>query len=124
MKYGIGIRVTNTTRTQNQVYNKLFNLNLDLFINFLIVITGGIFTSYIDFALKNKQEASGFPAYAKTLKQKRQYIKDYFNFEGILLEFDRIELNEGKRATAKWFANSQWEFLAMNTNKIMLKVHN
>lgn len=45
--------------------------------------TGGLFTDYINAALKTKQEASGFPADVVTNEQKQTYIKDYYTHEGI-----------------------------------------
>ena len=83
--------------------------------------TGGIFTSYINAALKEKQEASGFPANCTTDDDKIKYIQDYFEKEGILLVSENIKKNNGKRNVAKLKANSQWGFLAMNTNKSQIK---
>lgn len=43
---------------------------------------GGLFTDYINAALKTKQEASGFPTDVVTEEQKLKYIQDYYTHEG------------------------------------------
>ena len=89
-----------------------------------ITKTGGLFTGYINNALKEKQEASGFPTSCDTEEKKDRYIEDYYQNEGILLDKNKIELNHGKRAVAKIKANSQWGYLAMNNNKVSYKIIN
>ena len=84
--------------------------------------SGGLFTGYINQALKEKQEASGFPKECVTEAQKENYIQDYYKNEGILLDKNQIEYNPGKRAVAKIKANSQWGYLAMNNNKVKYKI--
>ena len=59
-----------------------------------------------------------------TDQEKDKYIKDYYDHEGIQLDKSQIEYNPGKRAVAKIKANSQWGFLAMNSNKVSYKVIN
>ena len=83
--------------------------------------TGGLFTKYINTALKEKQEASGYPDGVITDKDKNDYIQSYYENEGIMLEKEKIIKNSGKRSVAKLKANSQWGFLAMKTNKIQNK---
>jgi len=83
---------------------------------------GGIFTSYINKALKEKQEASGFPSNCNSMENKFEYIKDYYENEGIQLDINNITNNKGKRAVAKLKANSHWGYYAMNTNKVQYKV--
>ncbi|XP_059487267.1 uncharacterized protein LOC132203479 [Neocloeon triangulifer] len=78
--------------------------------------TGGIWTDYMNHFVKLKQEASGFPDECETEEQKDQYIKDYFEKEGILLEKDNIEYNATKRTTSKLCANSLWGKFAQADN--------
>ncbi|XP_054280097.1 uncharacterized protein LOC128998123 [Macrosteles quadrilineatus] len=67
---------------------------------------GGLFTEFIDKFLKTKQEASGYPDWCNTEEEKERYIKDYFDHEGILLERNKIEKNEGMRSLSKLMLNS------------------
>ena len=83
-----------------------------------------MFTGYINNALKEQQEASGFPSYCDTEEKKQKYIEEYYQNEGILLDKEKIEFNPGKRAVAKIKANSQWGYLAMNNNKVSYKIIN
>ena len=89
-----------------------------------ITKTGGLFASYINNALKEKQEASGFPPSCDTEEKKDKYIEDYYQNERILLDKNKIEFNPGKRAVAKIKANSQWGYLAMNDNILSYKIIN
>ena len=84
--------------------------------------SGGLFTEYINQAIREKQEASGYPANAVSDHDKDLYIDEYFKKEGILLRKEHIEKNSGKRQVAKLKANSQWGYLAMKTNKIQHKL--
>ena len=86
--------------------------------------TGGLFTSYINAALKEKQEADGYPSNVISEEEKDAYIKDYFDHEGILLEKYKIIKNKGRKAVAKLKANSQWGYLAMNLDRTQFKVIN
>jgi hypothetical protein len=70
--------------------------------------TGGIFTGYIDSALKTKQEASGYPAGIETEEQKDEYINNYYNHKGILLNKAKIKKNPGLRTISKLALNSLW----------------
>ena len=67
---------------------------------------GGLFTDYINTFLKMKQQASGYPDSVKTEEEKRKYVEDYFEHEGILLESSSIEKNPGLRSLAKLCLNS------------------
>ena len=82
--------------------------------------SGGIFTSYVNSMLKQKQEASGWPAGIKADQEKQSYIKNYYENEGILLDVNKIAKNPGRRSVAKLMCNNQWGYLAMNTNKVIL----
>jgi len=70
--------------------------------------TGGLWTAYVNFFLKEKQEASGYPPGCVTEEQKDQYIKDYFDKEGIQLEKDKIKWDPVRRTCAKIALNSIW----------------
>ena len=85
---------------------------------------GGLFTGYINAALKEKQEADGYPANVTTDEEKDAYIKDYYDHEGILLEKSKIVKNKGRKSVAKLKANSQWGYLAMNLDKTQFKIIN
>ena len=76
-----------------------------------------LFKDYINTFLKIKQEASGWPAHCTTEKAKRQYIQDYYINEGILLDYDLIEFNPGRRSLAKLMLNSFWGKFGEKTNK-------
>lgn len=65
----------------------------------------GLFSEYIDFFLKMKTEASGYPDWVKTDSDKEKYINYYLQNEGIQLEADKIENNPGFRTLAKALLN-------------------
>jgi hypothetical protein len=83
--------------------------------------SGGLFTGYINQAMKEKQEASGYPDDCQTDEEKEKYINDFYNAEGIKLDKNKIIKNSGLRFVAKNKANNQWGYLAMNTNKVQHK---
>jgi hypothetical protein len=78
--------------------------------------TGGIFTNYINMALKLKQEASGYPSNCITDEDKDNYIKDFFEHEGVTLNKENIAYNSIQRLISKLIANSMWGRLALNRN--------
>lgn len=59
-----------------------------------------LFKAYIDTFLKIKQEASGFPPECESEKEKRSYILDIFEREGIMFDPSQIEKNPVKRTIA------------------------
>jgi len=69
---------------------------------------GGLLRSYIDKFMKQKQEADGWPSWAVTEEQKRAYIQQYKEKEGIELDYDNIKKNPGRRQLAKIMLNSFW----------------
>ena len=79
-------------------------------------VADDMFSEYISMWLKLKQEASGWPSDAVTEDQKNQYISDYLAKEGILLDRNNIERNEGKRLIAKLMLNSFWGKLSQRSN--------
>ena len=66
---------------------------------------GGIWASYINLFLKLKQEASGYPSWCKTDEDKKRYIDDYQQQEGISLDPSKIMKNEGLRSLSKLMLN-------------------
>lgn len=62
-----------------------------------------MFAPYIKTWLKHKTEASGWPAYADTEEKQQQYIQEYYEGEGVLLE--NAEKNPGKKTVAKLMLN-------------------
>ena len=82
--------------------------------------TGGIFTKYVNLFLKYKQEASGFPEECVTQADKDEYIKTYFEKEGIKLDESNINKNPGLRSVMKLMLNSFWGRFGMDTNKTMI----
>lgn len=67
-----------------------------------------LFKAYIDTFLKIKQEASGSPPECESKEEKRSYIHDIFEREGIMLDPSQIEKNPVKRTIAKLFLNCLW----------------
>ena len=65
----------------------------------------GLFANYVNTWLKTKQESAGWPSWCETLEQKREYILEYEQKEGIRLDISRIEKNPGRKATAKLMLN-------------------
>ena len=52
--------------------------------------TGGLFTDYINYNLKAKQESSGYPANCNSEIERDNYIKNYYETEGIMLEKQKL----------------------------------
>jgi len=81
----------------------------------------GLFRDYVNTWLKIKQEASGWPAGVQTEEQKQAYIQDYFQHEGIQLEYDKIKENKGLRTLAKMMLNSMWGKFGQRLNKTQVQ---
>ena len=81
----------------------------------------GLFRDYVNTWLKIKQEASGWPAGVETEDQKQAYIQDYFQHEGIQLEYDKIQKNPGLRTLAKMMLNSMWGKFGQRLNKTQVQ---
>ena len=65
----------------------------------------GLFADYVNTWLKIKQEASGWPSDCRTEEEKQRYIQDYYEKEGISLDYDQIKKNPGRKAVAKLMLN-------------------
>ena len=68
----------------------------------------GLFNEYIDYFLKMKTEASGYPPHIRTEQEKDDYIQRYYQREGVLLDKNNIVSNSGLRSLAKLCLNSFW----------------
>ena len=53
--------------------------------------------------------------------KRQQYIRDYYQNEGIQLEYEKIEYNPGLRASAKMMLNSMWGKLGQRQSKTQVK---
>ena len=65
-----------------------------------------LFKGYIDTFLKIKQEASEWHTWCRTEEDKRQYVREYQEKEGIKLDPEKIKKNPGLRSLAKLMLNS------------------
>ena len=82
----------------------------------------GLFRDYVNTWLKIKQEASEWPDWVGDDETKRQqYIRDYYQNEGIQLDYDKIEHNPGLRALAKMMLNSMWGKFGQRLNKMQVE---
>ncbi|MGL5746775.1 MAG: DNA polymerase [Weissella cibaria] len=75
-----------------------------------------LFTGYVKTFLKFKQEASGFPSHVVTDVDKRAYIDDYLDKEGIELDIEKITHNPAKRSITKLILNSLWGRFSLRAN--------
>ena len=82
----------------------------------------GLFRDYVNTWLKIKEEASGWPSWVGDDETKRQqYIREYYEHEGIQLEYDKIEENKGLRTLAKMMLNSMWGKFGQRLNKTQVR---
>ena len=79
--------------------------------------TTGLFANYVNTWLKIKQESAGYPGWAVTPAQQRQYVSDYKRHEDIKLDPSLIRKNPGRKATAKLMLNSFWGKFGENLHK-------
>lgn len=64
----------------------------------------GLFAPYVNDWLKIKQESSGWPSWTSGDPEKEnEYIRNYQEREGILLDRTKISKNPGRKTTAKKF---------------------
>ena len=66
--------------------------------------------------MKLKQESSGYPQPISTDEEKDDYIQQYLNHEGILLDKDSIVKNPGLRSLSKLALNSFYGKFGQRTN--------
>lgn len=67
-----------------------------------------LFSEYVNYFLRIKQESSGFPDWVQTPEDQVKYVEEYYKHEGVRLRLDKIEYNPGLRALAKLCLNSLW----------------
>ena len=77
---------------------------------------GGLFTEYINTFLRLKQEASGYPPHIASEIEKDNYIQEYLDHEGILLDKESIVKNPGLRSLSKLALNSFYGKFGQRTN--------
>ncbi len=65
--------------------------------------------------MKLKQQSEGFPP-GTGEEEKLQYIQEFEEIEGILLNYEDIMKNMAKRSIAKLMLNSLWGKLAQRPN--------
>ncbi|XP_018110215.1 uncharacterized protein LOC108712518 [Xenopus laevis] len=78
--------------------------------------TTKLFEGYINLHLRDKQEASGYPSWCKDEEQRKKYISDYRDKEGVELREEHIAVNPARRQIAKLFLNSLWGKFGQKTN--------
>ena len=81
--------------------------------------SSSLFSEYVNYFLRLKQESSGFPGWVRTPEDQERYIDEYYKHEWILLRKDKIVKNSGLRAFAKLCLNSLWGRFAMRTDRVM-----
>ena len=82
----------------------------------------GLFKDYVNTWLKIKQEASGWPSWVgEDETKRRQYLREYFEHEGIQLEYNKIQKNPGLRTLAKMMLNSMWGKFGQRLNKTQVQ---
>ena len=77
---------------------------------------GGLFTKYINTFLKLKLESSGYPQNVTSETVRQEYIDNFLNHEGILLDKDCIHKNPGLRSLSKLTLTSFYGKLGQRTN--------
>ena len=75
-----------------------------------------LFKGYVDTFLKRKQETSGWPSWCQSEEEKERYLQDYKENEGIQLDRDKIEKNDGARSIFKIILNNMWGKLGQRAN--------
>ncbi|XP_053117502.1 uncharacterized protein LOC128329802 isoform X3 [Hemicordylus capensis] len=78
--------------------------------------SGSLFSEYVKTFLRQKQEASGYPAEYVSREDREKYIAEYYKKEGVCLRPEMIESNPAKRQIAKLFLNSLWGKFAQRSN--------
>ena len=79
----------------------------------------GIFDELINVCIQGKIESSGWPKLDMNDQEKADYVNNYFEKEGIILDESRIEDNPGKRNTFKLAVNSFWGKMGQNSDKML-----
>lgn len=72
-----------------------------------------LFKGIVNTFLRQKIEASGWPAHVKTDQDKREFVEAYKQFDQITLRPEHIEQNLPKRVVAKQCVNCIWGYFAL-----------
>ncbi len=75
-----------------------------------------LFRDYVKTFLRLKQHASGYPSDVVTDEDKENYIREYYEKEGIQLNPEKIGHNPAQRSISKLILNSLWGRFSMRTN--------
>ncbi|XP_019340259.2 uncharacterized protein LOC106737847 isoform X1 [Alligator mississippiensis] len=78
--------------------------------------TNALFSQYINLHLRQKQEASGYPAWCTDQDKRDQYVADFFQKEGVSLRQEHIKPNPAKHQIAELFLNSLWGQFGQRTD--------
>ena len=81
-----------------------------------------LFEEYVNTFLKLKQENEGFPGYIESEEEKVEYIEQFKEVEGVLLNYESIASNPSKRSIAKLLLNSLWGKFGQRYNLPKTKV--
>lgn len=83
-----------------------------------------LFSHYINNFLKIKTEASGWPASCDTEEKKSEFIKEFYDKEGVELDYCELSKpkNPGRRLLAKLMLNCLWGKLAQRSNLTQTKI--
>ncbi|XP_065224228.1 uncharacterized protein LOC135848277 [Planococcus citri] len=77
---------------------------------------GGLFSEYIDLFSTIKQKSSGYPPNVRTDEDKKKFVKELYDREGITLKVDEIQSNPGLRSLSKLCLNSLWGKFGQRNN--------
>ena len=80
--------------------------------------SGLLFRDFINTFLGYKIQASGFPMRCQTDDDKKQYVQEMNDHEGIDICVDEVEDNPGLRSLGKGIITNFWGKLAQNPDKI------
>jgi hypothetical protein len=75
-----------------------------------------LFHPFINALYKAKLEASGFPSNVSSEREKKMYVEEIRQKEGVELELQKIAVNPGRRQMAKILLNSFWGKFAQREN--------
>ena len=81
-----------------------------------------LFSGYVDTFIKAKTESSGYPAWVTSEQDKLKYKQLYLEKENV--ELEEISFNPAKRSFSKICLNSQWGYLAMDSDRSCTKIIN
>lgn len=83
----------------------------------------GLFNKFVDTFYKLKTEGSGYPRSNMTEEEKNQFIEEFEEHEGIRLDPQNMERNEGKRSIGKLLLNSKYGESPQITHEENKQIH-